>query len=581
MVEEDPNKEKTLGELAKERRKEIESMPIEDEEDEALIERPQRAFGAYDERRIVYWDEGVASIGLWDPIAKHYTGIIEGCPVEVVFHESPFDETRREITITWQYVNGRRVRVGPLPFQRHVEWLDANGKALRPQMYKAVFSHFISVCEWQPELANARIEPLKDQTGFYFENGRIGRVGYKWKDPSEDDVREALRMLEDLARYYEGQMRKKMITVLKWNILAPYAYIKKNEGLGDPVFPWLYLWGPTMTGKTTLARIGKYVYEPPNPETDIGGSSFDTPARIGDQLEKTTFPLIVNEPTNALNKPRIADLIKRAIESPISRAREERGVLRNFKALAPVIFTANRVTIEDGAIRRRLYSIQFFDKEKVSREEKEEFERESNPYKSERSPLRKLRHIGAFAYKILRKRPDLLEQDWQGLADGIIAEAYKFTGLQAPTWVFEWFESSETYMSEEDFIIDTVREIILEAVNKAIRTSRWVDPEEGYYQITEDQTRNADLEEKIENALENRLIPFILPKKPENGVYVITTGIIREFNKRSPDSNVNLPRIADLFGWTWRRQNKLRNGKNLSGIIVTLKDIMELYKFEE
>lgn len=75
----------------------------------------------------------------------------------------------------------------------------------------------------------------------------------------------------------------------------------------------MFHFGKGGSGKTTIARIGAYFYGEPDSETDIGGSEFDTVPRIGGQISKSTFGLIVNEHEGVFKCKRCTETLKTTV----------------------------------------------------------------------------------------------------------------------------------------------------------------------------------------------------------------------------------------------------------------------------
>lgn len=69
--------------------------------------------------------------------------------------------------------------------------------------------------------------------------------------------------------------------------------------------------------------------------------------------------MLVNEPGAAIAKEDIVEIIKNAVESTIVRDRYVRGSYTEIPALAPLIFTSNKVLPRDDALLRRFLMVRF------------------------------------------------------------------------------------------------------------------------------------------------------------------------------------------------------------------------------
>ena len=111
--------------------------------------------------------------------------------------------------------------------------------------------------------------------------------------------------------------------------------------------PWLYLYGSSRTGKTTLGDIscaiqGNYQDE----KYKIPFTNVDTVAKLGEALSKSTFPLVINE-SGALSDDskyykNLIEMIKTAIEGPIARSKfVHKTIYTEIPSFCACIFTSN------------------------------------------------------------------------------------------------------------------------------------------------------------------------------------------------------------------------------------------------
>ena len=131
--------------------------------------------------------------------------------------------------------------------------------------------------------------------GFYYndETKSLTIVEFELNESDINKMNRALDLIEDLRNYFIGQ-EGKLATTLKHAMIVPFGFAKKQMELPlENLIPYMFHFGKGGSGKTTLARIGAYFYGEPDSETDIGGSEFDTVPRIGAQISKSTFGLII------------------------------------------------------------------------------------------------------------------------------------------------------------------------------------------------------------------------------------------------------------------------------------------------
>lgn len=135
----------------------------------------------------------------------------------------------------------------------------------------------------------------------------------------------------------------------------------------------MFHFGKGGSGKTTLARIGAYFYGEPDSETDIGGSEFDTVPRIGAQISKSTFGLIINEPVGVFNCKSCTETLKTCVERTNARRRYEGRNLAIILALSTLSFTSNSPLPNVEGLTRRFVQLMYTHSEKKTDDEKREF----------------------------------------------------------------------------------------------------------------------------------------------------------------------------------------------------------------
>jgi len=388
-----------------------------------------------------------------------------------------------------------------------------------------------------------------DRDGFYInERGEPVVVGYSVEDVREDELREALLFLNELATVWYSHIRPKFVTVLKWFLIAPFIFVVK---LQKRWVPWLYLYGVSKGGKSTLGEIGLSIWALGLKTGHIKtGSTIDTPARIGEVLSSSTFPILINEPAGALSKDDVVEIIKASVESTVCRGKFKRGVYRIIPALAPLCFTSNKFLPRDDALLRRMVVITFSYAERISEEKAVEFEKKVKPQFS------KLRAIGKFVAKFFLSKPEYfvkrLTENWSEFAEELLRMMYLHCGLPVPDWVSELHrEEEEPY---EDYK-EIVRSVFVDVINKA------------FYRAT--GRTDASLRERVEYVLCNHLIPWLILK---NGNVVITPAIRRE-HRDLIEPLGGLKGLAELLGWNYGVV-KLK-GKSCRAVMVQLEEFID------
>ncbi len=299
------------------------------------------------------------------------TIVVDAYPKELTVYESPLVEETRKFEIIFESnIAHRPFKIGPTILEDIIRYLKESGYVLSSKYINDVMPVVVNAYI-RNGIANIKKEI--ESPGFFIDSktGQLLAVKYDVKEVTIDDIKQGLEVLEEFADWFSSQ-KIKLATILKWGLISPFIFAKKQ--LGNWV-EWPFLYGKAGSGKTTMGKMVLYLWGEPNNTNDIGGSSFNTEARIGDRLKQFTFPIVVNEPMGTFEKIGTVEMLKSAIERTNSRGRYEGRTYRNIPSFSPVILTSNRAIPDDDAMARRLLIIVFSYSERKSSEEKAAFEK--------------------------------------------------------------------------------------------------------------------------------------------------------------------------------------------------------------
>ena len=386
-------------------------------------------------------------------------------------------------------------------------------------------------------------------------------VKRKWnyREVSKGELRKALLLLNELAEKWFGHVRKKFATVIKWAVLAPLSFVFKSTDVIKIQFPWLFLWGDTSTGKTTLGEIILHIWGLDVNSRMKSGSSIDTVPRLGAVLETDTFPIVINEPMGALQKDDIKEMIKHAVFDVVARSkfvvRRGRAKFSPIISLSPLVFTSNYPPPIDDTLLRRFVVISFSREERIP---------PSKSYVFDRSVRPKFHILSAIGYTLAKVFLEELsvkwfKKDWTELAEELLSKLYEMAGLEVPDWVKEGEIKTGLPSFEED-CLDIVREVFIREINR----NRLPEHLES-------------LRRKLEYALIQRMIPWAyLKEKGEEKVVILTTGFARAIRNYAPEIPMSrsLKSLAEFLGWEYKRA--VRVGKKvMQGIVVPFSELAE------
>jgi hypothetical protein len=346
-------------------------------------------------------------------------------------------------------------------------------------------------------------------------------------------------------------------TIIKWSCIAPFVYVMKQKENNKMWIPWLYLYGCSRTGKTTLGDISCAIqgnYQ--NEKYKIPFTNVDTVAKLGEALSKSTFPLVINESGGLSDDSKyyknLIEMIKTAIEGPIARSKFlHKTIYTEIPSFCACIFTSNSAPPSDMGFRRRIIAIPFTQKDAYTVEERIEFEKLLNQRVTE------LKVLGDFAATYIIKNQDLIlddtnKKDWDEIAKLVLYEMYKIVERKPQEWI-EYKIDSEIQFQENKEDLDLILRIFF--INKLnetyIRYHKSIDPSISIDGI------NQPFNYRLNFCLEYNLIPFL--NKNSKDEIIITSDLIQELRNHRIYGISSLQEVSNIIDGFERSQKKLRN----------------------
>ncbi len=398
--------------------------------------------------------------------------------------------------------------------------------------------------------------------GFFIMEGKLVAVNVEVKQPSVEELREALLLLNELAGKWFNHVLDRFARHIRWSLLAPFIYAYKQLGRW---VKWRYIYGVSHTGKTTLAEITLKIWGL-GPEHMRSGTHMDTVPRFGELISKSTFPIVVNEPGGALDKEEIIEMLKNVVENTRARGVIRQGVYVDVPALSPIIFTSNMYLPRDDALLRRLEVDVFTYGERISSDRAAVFD------KAVRPRLTKLKPLGDFAafYALNNGLPE----DYEELPVRVLEEAYRQAGLEPPDWI-RTRPVEETDFYEE--VKENIRAFLVGRINEEY--SRFVGRVvvEAPSGLEYRERSDLGLEERVKVVLDKELIPWLT----KSGDHVFfTSDFARELEEVIGDIG-GLKSIAELLGWEYRPRHSVRKGKTVTSYSVIRAPLEDFLDFLE
>ena len=444
--------------------------------------------------------------------------LIYAIPKKVVINNNPLTDSRTYTIAFTSKRNKKPFTIGPSTISEIIEVLDKKGKILKkPEATDSL----TAIAERYDELELAEVGDGITQPGYYWIDGKIRGYGVNQRldlDPKNNEQdRKAVLECIDALEGFQIRSKKKVAfpTVLKWGILTPFSFITKTQTAGvEDWLPWLYLYDTTDTGKTTLiinavlAVWGKYDKQ----QNEIhfrGPGSIDTPSKLGITVSQTTYSILVDEVGGLLNDDSrreniLLDMVKYSVQSKYTRSRFHENIL----ALSPLAFTSNDPPPQDPAYRRRFVAMQYYENEKWTEAEKEEFKL----WLAEEGIRDNLKTLGDFVARYVIEHPEILKYSsysWNERATTILKEFYKSVDVEPPTWIHLIAEQTIVQEVSEERQFE-IRGFLQQAILEGYRRDSFTNPDPST--IDDDGKRiytEVTFEQKINYCLNNRSCTFL------------------------------------------------------------------------
>lgn len=491
-------------------------------------------------------------------LVKYKEEVFIGAPTNLEVYYNPLGGVTK-FKVTWETpTRPKPLVIGPAYTEDILDRLKIEGLVKHNRLARDILN---AVIEGYLKKGRAVIKEEIESPGFYLLDGKIVPVMIDVEKPTIDDLKKALIGLNELAEWY-GHALERFALIVKWGVVAPFGFIFKQKGTW---MPWLYLYGSSYTGKTTLGEIILAIWGLDS-RYKKSGSNIDSVPRLGHILSQSTFPVLVNEPGGAISRDDVVEVMKSAIESPIARGRYVKGSYVETPSLALLVFTSNKTLPRDDALLRRLIVLRFTYGERIDKTKAEEFDKNVKP------KLNPLKALGGYAAYFVVNNPEIVNLGWKKLSVIVLEKAYEEAGLTPPKWIYIEPEIKDDVYED---ITEAIRGYLVKRINDEF--SRFV----GKVTVVDEsgnvnymQRSDVDFEERVRIVMKNMLIPWaVLLENGDEKKILLTTGFADEMRSVIGDIG-GLKSLAELLGWEYRRSNKV--GKRvIQAIRVDLRDFID------
>ena len=400
-----------------------------------------------------------------------------------------------------------------------------------------------------------------EKSGFFLVDGKIQCFGLEFKTPTKEQMKECAELLNALVIMKYGN-DKRLPTLLKWSVNAPFDYIRKSY---KKWLPYVHMYGIPSTAKSTRGEIALAVWKIHDSLSHvIPFTNINSEARLGRVISQTTLPILVNEVGSLKDEKRyghLVEMIKSAIENPMARASyDKKGRYNKTPALSPLILTGNPPPPVEGGIRSRevlmIYTTQ--DQHDRNGMEARDFINWLMP------ELNKLGVLGDFTSTYVMEHPEIIQKQWNDTGEAILTKFYEEAGVKVPEWIKLLVETKQLEQTTDETIL-LLREYLINLINETYtRHAR-----------TRDDI-NPDIIYKLNECCRTNLIAFMqydISKKK----YYITPTIMNDLRKKNLDGLVgSLEGLAHMLSFECKTNRVL--GKVMHSISVDeplLKDFLQ------
>jgi hypothetical protein len=488
---------------------------------------------------------------------------IGAIPVEVTLNKNPLGLFDRKYTIRFLTPSNESFTIGPKTLDEIVTYLKDRSLIYIATKATEVLSIIITAFERNGQLI---VKNDVDTSGFYFIEGDIRQYTNNnniHPKPTSEQIITCCELIDDLQKRF----KKKDIfpTLLKWSIVAPFNFVLKQHH--KKWIPWLYPYGWSNTGKSTLGDISCCIWNRyDDKDSIVSFTAADTKARFGEVLSKTTYPIVINEVAQ-LSDDKYKDLLemfKTAITDIVARKKfVNKTAYTDILSLSPCILTGNSTPPTDTGFRRRIIPIVFTQNDQYSEDEIKVFK---NLF--EIQIKKELKILGDFTVNYLMENKEILTEDknmdWKDIGEHILEQLFKSAGKESPPeWIKFFVEEYQLQEIKEDIEL-LFRNYLVNKVNETFsRHYRAIEKANITNKEYSGEVTHLLFSERLAFCLRHNLIPFLNFKVIDGSeIIIITSDLINDIKNKIPSIS-SLNEVAQLIEGFEYGQKKITNKRNV------------------
>ena len=451
------------------------------------------------------------------------------------------------------------------------------GIVLKPREYKGIVNEIINEYIKLDQIHTIEEIPVP---GIFCNplNGQLARADENKSIPIElpsiDSVSQAIGIWEDLEEVYPGD-HSKLAHILRWGLLSPFSYILKTRFVW---LPMLFLYGASRTSKTTLAEISLSPYSRITNEISIGGGAFNTDYRIGHALSRQGIGTIINEPSATINNDAFCDLLKRCVESGISREKNENGMHIKIPCYSNMCFTSNSFLPTNDAFVRRADYLEFTKNERLSDDDIELFNKTFKHQNWNNTRFLELKPIGDYMAYYVSQDVEVLGNNHTDVVFGMIESLFQYVGEKPFAWLFSIPELMEIGASDNE-VLSEFRRMILKDYRDLTKNSSKLYESAFLNEVEVDDNmnvipveNNGDFAKLLRAMIGGNNVDYLHFQRSNDSEYVIVNTSVKNALKDFNGSQITCKGLADYMGKEYK--TVYYKGNRIKGFRIEFEDFI-------
>ena len=312
------------------------------------------------------------------------------------------------------------------------------------------------------ELGFVKSTDKSSLSGVFIIDGELVRYDIKGDKvpialPYEDELVEALTLLEDVLEVIPHDKGEIGLLLRKYFLYPLHFYFKKNRR----EVKFITISGTGGTLKSTLAEMILSIYQniikSGHESNVIGGGAFDSEFKIANAMSKSTWGFICNEPDTAFGKVELRQILKVATTELSAR---ERNGKKMYSYQSP-IFCSNVELPSEPEFLRRIEEFNFSPKCIITEKVKRDLDSLLNENGVQNKNFYKLRAIGDFILHYISQNLILLDGlSYDNMELDIVNELEKYSGKDL-SWLKMTREDLDSDESDSFEEYDNIMELFI------------------------------------------------------------------------------------------------------------------------